>query len=71
MTEKWHGGKGSRYRKVDQKAYNENWERIFGNKDMKFTTAEEYMSDLPSAVDDAAKAMEESAAKRKADKDAE
>lgn len=32
MSEKWHGGKGSRYRKVDQKKYNENWERIFGNK---------------------------------------
>lgn len=45
MGDKWHGGKGSRYRKVDQKAYNENWERIFGKKDMKFTTAEEYVNE--------------------------
>lgn len=44
MSDKWHGGKGSRYRKVDQEAYNENWERIFGKKDMKFTTAEEYIN---------------------------
>lgn len=26
----WHGGKGSRYRKVDQKAYNDTWDRVFG-----------------------------------------
>lgn len=45
MTQ-WHGGKGSRYRKVDQKAYNDNWERIFGKKDMKFTTAEEYVTEV-------------------------
>jgi hypothetical protein len=32
MTDSWHGGKGSRYRKVDQEKYNENWERIFGKK---------------------------------------
>lgn len=44
MSDKWHGGKGSRYRKVDQKAYNDNWERVFGKKDMKFTTAEEYIN---------------------------
>jgi len=24
------GGKGSRYRPVDKKKFNENWERIFG-----------------------------------------
>jgi len=30
MSDKWHGGKGSRYRKIDQKSYNDNWERIFG-----------------------------------------
>jgi predicted ATP-binding protein involved in virulence len=33
MTDKWHGGKGSRYRKIDQDKYNENWERVFGKKD--------------------------------------
>lgn len=54
VSDKWHGGKGSQYRKVDQKKYNENWERVFGNKnkdkdqrantDLKFTTAEEYMN---------------------------
>lgn len=32
MTQ-WHGGKGSKRRKgSDQKAYEDNWERIFGNK---------------------------------------
>ena len=30
MTEKWHGGKGSRYRKVDQTTYNDAWDRVFG-----------------------------------------
>jgi len=56
----WHGGKGSLTRKSSsQKAYADNWDRIFGKKD------------LPSAVDDAATAMDESAVKRKADKDAE
>ena len=59
-TGSWHGGKGSLTRKSSsQKAYADNWDRIFGKKD------------LPSAVDDAATAMDESAAKRKADKDAE
>jgi hypothetical protein len=43
MGDKWHGGKGSRYRKVDQQKYNEKWERVFGKKDLKFATAEEYM----------------------------
>jgi len=33
MTEKWHGGKGSRYLKVDQDKYNESWDLIFGKKD--------------------------------------
>jgi hypothetical protein len=30
----WHGGKGDRIRKrkVTQKQYNDNWDRIFGNK---------------------------------------
>lgn len=28
----WHGGKGSTQRKVDSKKYNENWDKIFGNK---------------------------------------
>ena len=54
----WHGGKGSITRKgSNQKAYSDNWEKIFGKKD------------LPSAVDDAATVMDESAAKRKSDKD--
>lgn len=39
--------------KVNSKAYRDNWEAIFGKKD------------LPSAVDDAATAMAESAARIK------
>jgi len=52
MTDKWHGGKGSRYRKVDQQKYNENWERVFGKKDLKFATAEEYMDGQQEDSDD-------------------
>tara|TARA_R110000803_G_scaffold209027_1_gene278178 strand:+ start:977 stop:1174 length:198 start_codon:yes stop_codon:yes gene_type:complete len=36
MTKQWHGGKGSAPRKNDnKKAYEDNWDRIFGNKDQK------------------------------------
>ena len=52
MTGKWHGGKGSKYRPVDKEKFDNNWDRIFGSKkddpedrDLKFTTAEEYMKD--------------------------
>ena len=52
MTDKWHGGKGSRYRTVDKEKFSSNWDKIFGNKedkaedkDLKFTTADEYMKD--------------------------
>lgn len=30
----WHGGKGSKPRPVDKKKFDENWERIFGKKDL-------------------------------------
>jgi hypothetical protein len=43
MSGVWHGGKGSKSRKVDQKAFSDNWDKIFGKKDMKFATAEDYM----------------------------
>lgn len=33
MSNKWHGGKGDKPRKVDHKKFSENWERIFGKKD--------------------------------------
>lgn len=48
----WHGGKGSSQRKVDKKKFSDNWDKIFGKKeekkekDLKFTTAEEYMNDV-------------------------
>lgn len=29
MSGVWHGGKGSNFRKVDQKKYNDNWEKLF------------------------------------------
>lgn len=29
MSNKWHGGKGSRYRPTDSDAYAGNWTRIF------------------------------------------
>ena len=38
---KWHGGKGSAPRKgADRKAYENNWERIFGKKDQEKTPVE-------------------------------
>ncbi len=32
MSDQWHGGKGSRRKKGDEKAYLDSWERIFGKK---------------------------------------
>ena len=32
MSDQWHGGKGSRPRPTDKKKFDENWDRIFGNK---------------------------------------
>ena len=29
MTDKWHGGKGSKPRRVDPKLYGENWDNVF------------------------------------------
>ena len=29
MKGAWTGGKGSNYRKVDQKTYSDNWDKIF------------------------------------------
>ena len=52
MSGRWHGGKGSQYRKVDQQKYNENWERVFGKKDLKFATAEEYINGQQEDSDD-------------------
>lgn len=52
MSGQWQGGKGSKQRKTaDQKKFDDNWDAIFGNKD------------LPSAVDDCAEVTEESAEK--------
>ena len=45
MAGTWHGGKGDKARKVDQAKFSANWDVIFGKKDMKFTTAEEYMNE--------------------------
>ena len=44
MSGRWAGGKGDKYRKVDQAKFNDNWDMIFGKKDLKFSTAEEYMN---------------------------
>ena len=33
MTVKWHGGKGSQYRPVDKAKFEDNWDKIFGNKE--------------------------------------
>ena len=33
MSKEWHGGKGDKSRVTDKKAYESNWENIFGRKD--------------------------------------
>jgi hypothetical protein len=33
MTDRWHGGKGSKRRPEDRKAYEDNYDKIFGKKD--------------------------------------
>ncbi len=51
MSGQTHGGKGSKQRKTaNQKQFDNNWDAIFGKKD------------LPSGVDDCATAKAESAA---------
>ena len=41
MSDVWSGGKGSRYRKVNQKKFSDNWEAIFGKKeDINSTSAD-------------------------------
>jgi len=35
MSVKHSAGKGSKYRPVNQKKYDENWEKAFGNKQPK------------------------------------
>jgi hypothetical protein len=35
MSEKHSAGKGSKYRPVNHKKYDENWEKAFGNKKTK------------------------------------
>jgi len=35
MTKQWHGGKGSQRRKSNDKAYADNYDRIFGKVDQK------------------------------------
>tara|TARA_R100000353_G_C6504948_1_gene195117 strand:+ start:199 stop:339 length:141 start_codon:yes stop_codon:yes gene_type:complete len=32
MSERWHGGKGSKRRKEDTRKINQNWDKIFKNK---------------------------------------
>jgi len=33
MTDNWHGGKGSKRRNSNDKAYADNWDLIFGKKE--------------------------------------
>jgi len=36
MSDKWHGGKGSKPRPLsDRKQFEDNWDKIFGNKENK------------------------------------
>ena len=35
MTKQWHGGKGSQRRNSNDKAYADNYDRIFGKVDQK------------------------------------
>lgn len=42
----WHGGKGSKPRPVDKKKFDDNWDRIFGKKQVKNDESEK--KDLPN-----------------------
>jgi hypothetical protein len=33
MSDKWHGGKGSKTRPTNKQKFDDNWDRIFGKKD--------------------------------------
>ena len=44
MTKQWHGGKGSQRRNTDNKAYADNWEKIFG-KDKGLSEREKVLMD--------------------------
>lgn len=46
MSDQWHGGKGSKYRKVDAQKFADNWDAIFGkNKDINSTSDNEDVLD--------------------------
>ena len=49
MSEKWHGGKGSKRRPEDRKAYEDNYDRIFRKKDEPRT--EEVQTELDLETD--------------------
>ena len=42
MSDRWHGGKGSRYRPIDQDKWDRGWEAAFGGKHMKFSDYEQH-----------------------------
>ena len=57
----WHGGKGSAPRKnQDQKAYEDGWDRIFGNKGNKQDSRDEGNSNQGRTEDDARKGSTDS-----------
>ena len=47
----WHGGKGSKYRKVDQQKFNDNWDKIFGKKEDNTDTSKNEYQDILSTED--------------------
>jgi hypothetical protein len=48
MTAKWHGGKGSQPRKnANNVAYQQNWEKIFGDKSPKQPSTQTAQKELP------------------------
>jgi hypothetical protein len=48
MTMNPTSGKGDRYRKVDDRKYNENWDRIFRNEKDKEKNTEDLPQDTES-----------------------
>jgi hypothetical protein len=42
IMSKWHGGKGSKQRPTDHKKFEDNWDRIFGNKKKEKQSASDY-----------------------------
>ena len=64
MTKQWHGGKGSQRRNSNDKAYADNWDKIFGKVDQK--TKQKQVTELnwDGEIDESNSQVQDSRTKR-------